>query len=63
MLGDAGRKLVGRSRSMSSVDAPIRSGNNEALSPNVNASGGLPVNAPARNIAGGQQSHAAIKSR
>ena len=63
----AGSSASGAGRSIRSVEAPIRSGNSKSPpSPNVNASGGLPVNtssAPARSIAGGQQSHAAIRSR
>ena len=63
----AGNSASGDGRSISSVDAPIRSGNSSSPPrPNVNASGGLPVNtssALARKLDGGQQSHAAIRSR
>ena len=57
----------GDGRSTSSVAAPIRSGKSSSPpSPNVNASGGLPVNTSsgvAFSVCFGQQSHAAITSR
>ena len=59
--------VSGDGRSTSSVEAPMRSGNSSRPpSPNVNASGGLPVNtssAVAFSIDLGQQSHAASRSR
>ena len=63
----AASSASGAGLSMSSVAAPMRSGNSSRPpSPNVNASGGLPVkisSGVARSIERGQQSHAASTSR
>ena len=63
----AGSSCSGDGRSTNSVAAPMRIGNSSnPPRPNVNASGGLPVNrssAVARNVLRGQQSQAAMTSR
>jgi hypothetical protein len=60
-------KASGDAFSSSNVAAPTRNGNSSnPPSPNVNASGGLPVkrsSAVARGVGRGQQSHAARTSR
>ena len=62
----AGSSMSGGARSSSNVDAPTRIGNSRSPpSPNVKASGGLPVNtssAWARSVERGQQSQAASTS-
>ena len=66
-LATASSNASGAGRSTSNVDAPMRIGNSKSPpSPNVNASGGLPVkrsSAVARSVLRGQQSQAAMTSR